>query len=186
MASSSLNLNISLSVLLYTIFFLTSPLLSDDKEDSVLQGINSYRTSLRLPSLTKNKKASCLADEIADQLEDQPCSSSSSVQLSRYPDLFDKCGIDVNHTTDGAVLPVCVPKLVPTLVLTNLTHNPQYAKFVNDSKFTGAGIGSEDDWMVVVLSTNSPAGTFAAGNRLVSGVGVGSLFVVGVFVFLMC
>ncbi|WCJ43168.1 Glycoprotein membrane precursor GPI-anchored [Euphorbia peplus] len=184
--SSSVNLNICLFVLLYAIFFLSSPMLSDDKEDSVLQGINSYRTSLQLPSLVKNKKASCLADEIADKLEDQPCTHSSTVQLSGYPDLLDKCGIDVNHTTDGAVLPVCVPKLVPTLVLTNFTHNPQYAKFLNDSKYTGAGMGSEDDWMVMVLSTNSPTGTFAAGNRLVSsGVGFGSLAVAGMIVFLL-
>lgn len=153
----------------------------------MLQGINSYRSSLQLPTLNKNKKASCLADEIADKLEDQPCSVSNSVQLSGYPELLNKCGIDINHTTDGAVLPVCVPKLVPTLVLTNYTHSPQYAKFMNDSKFTGAGIGSEDDWMVVVLSTDSPAGTFAAANRLlVSGVGFGSLLLTGMLVFVLC
>lgn len=158
--------------LFLAIFLLSSPVLSDDKEDSVLQGINSYRTSLRLPALAKNDKAGCLADELADKLEDQPCTASavSSVQLSNYPEALSKCGIDINHTRDGAVLPVCVPNLVPTLVLTNYTHS-QYSKFLNDSKFTGAGMGSEDDWMVLVLTTNTQGGTFAGADRLISKIG---------------
>ncbi|EEF49820.1 uncharacterized GPI-anchored protein At5g19250 [Ricinus communis] len=172
---ASCKFNLSLSVLVHAIFLFSSPLvLADDKENSVLQGINSYRTSLQLPALTKNDKAGCLADEVADKLQDQPCSSAgaSSVQLSNYPELLSKCGIDINHTRDGAVLPVCVPKLVPTLVLTNYTHT-QHAKYINDSRYTGVGIGSEDDWMVVVLSTNTPSGSFAGANSLMSKIGCG-------------
>ncbi|XP_050224972.1 uncharacterized GPI-anchored protein At3g06035-like [Mercurialis annua] len=171
---ASLKFNLVVFLLFHAVFLLPSPVLSDDKEDSVLQGINSYRTSLKLPTLTKNDKAECLADEIADKLEDQPCTTAgaNSVQLSNYPELLSKCGIDVNNTRDGAVLPVCVPKLVPTLVLTNYTHSP-YGKYVNDSRFTGAGLGSEDDWMVLVLSTNNPSGSFAGANSLVSKIGLG-------------
>ncbi|XP_057998780.1 uncharacterized GPI-anchored protein At3g06035-like [Hevea brasiliensis] len=152
-----------LFVLLHAIFLLSSPVLSDDKdEDNVLQGLNSYRTSLRLPALTKNENAGCLADELANKLEKQPCYGTTSIQIDNYCELLSKCDIDINNTRNGAVLPVCVPKLVPTLALTNYTRT-QYAKDLNDSRFTGAGLGSEDDWMVVVLSTDTAGGNFAAG-----------------------
>ncbi|KAJ4822793.1 hypothetical protein Tsubulata_039469 [Turnera subulata] len=146
-----------------------------DEEDQVLQGINSYRQAKNLPALAKNKKASCLADEIADKLEDKPCSSPQAgnpVLLSDFSDQLSKCGVDINRTRDGVVLPSCVPKLVPTLLLTNYTHTG-YAKYMNDSRFTGAGLGSEDDWMVVVLTTSTPVGDFAGAERLVSVLGLG-------------
>lgn len=136
-----------------------------DDEDDLLQGINSYRTSRNLPVLAKNKKAACLADEIAEELVDQPCTKvnvgSASPQLANYNKLLKKCDIDINTTRDGIVLPVCVRKLVPTLVLTNYTHS-SYAQYLNNSKYTGAGVGSEDDWMVVILTTNNPAGSFVS------------------------
>lgn len=150
-----------------------------DKEDDLLQGINSYRKSLSLPALSKNKKADCVADEIADQLEDQPCTATTSgayitsgtqTQLTNYPKPLKKCKVDPSTTSDGVVLPVCVPHLVPTLVLTNYTRS-RYAKYVNDSKFTGAGIGSEDDWMVLVLSSNKPTGSFSSAVSLISQFG---------------
>ncbi|KAL9450513.1 hypothetical protein AB3S75_012280 [Citrus x aurantiifolia] len=137
-----------------------------DDEDNLLQGINSFRTSLGIPVLTKHKKAACLADEVAEDLEDQPCTSINigvkSPPLSNYNRLVKKCDIDINTTRDGVVLPVCVHDLVPTLVLTNYTHS-SYAQYLNNSKFAGAGVGSEDDWMVVVLTTNTAAGSFASG-----------------------
>lgn len=141
-----------------------------DDEDSLLQGLNSFRQSQNLPALTKNRNAECLADEIADQLEDQPCTTITSTsnivpttpsQISNYPKLLNKCIIDANTTTDGAILPVCVHKLVPTLVLTNYTRS-QYAKQLNNSKYTGVGVGSEDDWTVVILTTSAQAGSFAS------------------------
>lgn len=70
-------------------------------------------------------------------------------------------------------MPACVPNLVPSLVLANFTES-QYSDFLNDTKFTGAGIGSEDNW-VVVLCTNTPGGSFAAADNsvgLVSKVGL--------------
>lgn len=141
-----------------------------DNEDNLIQGLNSYRQSLSLSALARNERADCLADEIADQLEDEHCTpitSSSNIvpttpsQLSDYPKLLKKCKIDMNSTADGVIMPVCVPKLIPTLVLTNYTRS-QYAKHLNSSKFTGAGIGSEDDWMVLILTTNTPSGDFAS------------------------
>lgn len=66
------------------------------------------------------------------------------------------------YTKDGAILPVCVKDRVPTLVLTNYTQS-SYAVYFNNSKYTGAGVGKEEDWTVVVLSTNTPAGTLASG-----------------------
>lgn len=157
-----------------------------DDEDNLIQGLNSYRQSLSLSALARNERADCLADEVADQLEDEHCTpvtSSSNIvpttpsQLTDYPKLLKKCKIDMNSTTDGVIMPVCVPKLVPTLVLTNYTRS-QYAKHLNNSKFTGAGVGSEDDWMVVILTTNTPSGNFASSAiSWVSQLALGHLFV---------
>lgn len=152
-----------------------------EDEDNLLQGINSYRNSLNRPALIKNEKADCLADEIANELEDEPCTSptngatikpSSTTQLPDIPKHFKKCKIDVNTTVDGIILPVCVPKLVPTLVLTNYTRTAN-AKYINSSKYTVAGFGAEDDWMVTVLGTNTTGGSFSSAISLVSEVGLG-------------
>ncbi|KAM5561294.1 putative GPI-anchored protein [Rosa sericea] len=163
---------------------LLSPLVhSDDEadEDDILQGINSYRRSLSLPNLIKHDKADCLAEEIADDIQDQPCSSrtnganispTSVTELPSLPSNLIKCKIDVNSTVDGVIMPVCVPKAVSTLVLTNYTSSPRYAKFLNDSRFTGVGVGTKDDWTVVVLATSTRTGSFAnAAGSLVSTVG---------------
>ncbi|CAB4315592.1 unnamed protein product [Prunus armeniaca] len=165
---------------LFHAFLLLSPFVhgSDEDEDNLLQGINSYRRSLNLPVLVKNDNAGCLADRIADDIEDLPCSSptnganilpSSQSPLANLPKHLRKCKIDANSTQDGVILPVCVPKLVPTLVLTNYTHSPKYAKYLNDSRFSGVGVGSEDNWAVVVLASSNPSGNFAnAAGSLVS------------------
>nr|POF14909.1 putative gpi-anchored protein [Quercus suber] len=147
-----------------------------EDEDNLLQGINSYRNSLNRPALIKNEKADCLADEIANELEDEPCTSptngatikpSSTTQLPDLPKHFKKCRIDVNTTVNGIILPVCVPKLVPTIVLTNYTRTAN-AKYINSSKYTLAGFGAEDDWMVTVLGTNTTGGSFSSAISLVS------------------
>ncbi|KAL5783650.1 hypothetical protein ACOSP7_008679 [Xanthoceras sorbifolium] len=176
MADLKLGLSTSLIifVLVPAVFLLPHFANCADDEDNLLQGLNSYRTSLSLPTLTKNKNAECLADKIAEELEDQPCTAASTVnapQLANYNHLIEKCNIDINSTTDSAIMPVCVHKLVPTLVLTNYTHSPRYAKQLNNSKFTGAGVGSEDDWMVVILTVNTPAGSFVNGAGCLGGGG---------------
>ncbi|KAE9606442.1 hypothetical protein Lalb_Chr09g0319691 [Lupinus albus] len=97
------------------IFLLSSILLFNqplsvhcDEEDVLLEGINKYRSSLNLTSLTENENAHCLADEIADKLKGEPCTNSTGANT------------------------------VP-----------------------GIGIGSEDNWIVVVLTTNTSQGSFS-------------------------
>lgn len=167
-----------------------------DEEDNLLQGLNSFRQAVNLSPLSKNDKANCLADEVADELEDEPCTSSTNganivpsttTQLPDLPKQLKTCKINVNTTVEGVILPVCVPDLVPTLVLTNYTHT-SYAKYINSSKYTGVGVGSEDDWMVVVLTTNTPGGAFSGAISVVSEVGFGHIVVsslVGLFLVLV-
>ncbi|KAJ1384332.1 putative GPI-anchored protein [Sesbania bispinosa] len=166
------------------------------EEDDLYQGINEYRASLNLTSLTKNDNANCLAEELADQFKDQPCTNTTGAntipgtepQFPNYPDLLTKCHLNISNTRDGSVMPVCVPGLVPSLVLTNFTQS-LYSQNLNDSKYTGIGIGSEDNWIVVVLTTNTPDGSFVPetynGANLISNIGwvycsmfflVGSIF----------
>ncbi|KAK4339611.1 hypothetical protein RND71_041073 [Anisodus tanguticus] len=155
------------------LLFLLAPLLilapvnCDDEEGHVLSGINSYRQSHNLPALTKHDKADCLADEIADEMENQPCprggiTPGPASQFTQYPKLLGKCDIDINTTTEGVILPVCVHDRVATLVLTNYTLS-QHARYLNNSKYTGAGVGTEKDWTVLVLTTNTVGGSFASG-----------------------
>nr|XP_012567901.1 uncharacterized GPI-anchored protein At5g19250-like [Cicer arietinum] len=115
--------------------------------------------------------ANCFLHE-DNGIEDTPCEKVSQYypvsgpggnqRISNMQKHIDKCGININTTTDGVILPVCVSKLEPTIVLSNYTHSDIYAKFLNNSKYTGVGLGSEDDWMVLVLTTNTTAGTFSA------------------------
>ncbi|XP_061354560.1 uncharacterized GPI-anchored protein At3g06035-like isoform X2 [Gastrolobium bilobum] len=153
------------------------------EEDDLYQGINKYRASLNLTSLTKNENANCFAGEIADQFKGQPCTNTTGAntvpgtepQFSNYPDLLTKCHLNISNTRDGSVMPACVPGLVPSLVLTNFTQS-HYSDNLNDSKYTGIGIGSEDNWIVVVLTTNTSEGSFVPetynGANLISKIGL--------------
>ncbi|KAL2324364.1 hypothetical protein Fmac_023422 [Flemingia macrophylla] len=140
----------------------------DDEKDNLYEGINKYRALLNLKALTRNENADCLADKIADQFKKQPCTNTTGAntvpgtepQFSNYPDLLSKCHLAITNTRDGNVMPACVPGLVPSLVLTNFTKS-LYSDSLNDTQYTGIGIGSEDNWIVVVLTTNTPAGSFA-------------------------
>lgn len=157
------------------------PPFSVDEEDTLLQGLNSYRQSLNLTALTKNENAECLADEIADQFKNQPCTNSTGAntvpgtetQLPNYEHLLAKCHLNVSNTRDGSVMPACVPHLEPSLVLSNFTKS-QYSDSLNDTKYTGAGIGSEGDWIVVILSTNTPEGSYVTYNEasMISKIGL--------------
>lgn len=87
-------------------------------------------------------------------------------------------------------MPACVPNRVPDLVLANFTKS-QYSGTLNDTKYTGIGIGTEDNWVVVILTTSTPEGSFvpAAKNTatLVSKIGLLSqlLFLMLSFVSLL-
>ncbi|CAI8587258.1 unnamed protein product [Vicia faba] len=140
----------------------------NDEEDVLFQGVNKYRASLNLTSLTKNDNANCFAEEFADQFKSQPCTNTTGANtvpgtepnFSNYPDLLTKCHLNISDTRDGSIMPACVPGLVPSIVLSNFTQS-LYSQSLNDSKYTGIGIGSEDNWIVIVLTTNTPGGTFA-------------------------
>ena len=157
---------IQLKYLIMTLFF-------SDEEDSLLRGINSYRATLNLPSLTDNDKAECLAEEIAEQFKNQPCTNTTGAntvpgtepQFSDFPNLLNKCKLNVTTTRDGAILPACVPNLAQDIVLSNYTHS-QYSGSLNDTKYTGIGIGSDDNWIVVILTTDTPTGNFATGSSV--------------------
>lgn len=152
------------------LFMLLSIWYAGDEEDNLLQGINSYRTSLNLTTLTKNSNAECLADELAEQFKNQPCTNTTGSntipgtepQLANYPTLLEKCHLNVSVTRDGTVLPACVPNLVPSIVLSNFTES-QYSASLNDTKYTGIGIGSENNWVVVILTTATPEGGYSPG-----------------------
>ncbi|XP_021282903.1 uncharacterized GPI-anchored protein At5g19250 [Herrania umbratica] len=175
-------------VVVLAIFLLSPPVLSDVEEDHLLQGLNSFRTSVNLPLFSKNKNAHCAAEQIADDLEDQPCSNSNNeTRLSDHPNATSKCDIDPNTTSDAIVLPVCVPDLVPTLVLTNFTRT-HFSKYMNDSSFTGIGVSSQDDWMVVVLAPNTPSGSLANGawSWVHAKVGLGHYLVLSLLGLVLC
>ncbi|KAM7485580.1 hypothetical protein LguiA_001589 [Lonicera macranthoides] len=180
---ASLQSNIILSLLLlHSIILLNHTAKSDDEEDSLLQGINSYRTGFNLTALSKNDKAECLADELADQFKNQPCTNTTGIntvpgtepQFPNFPNMLAKCQLNVTTTRDGVILPACVPNLVPSIVLTNFTQT-EYSNYLNDTKFTGAGIGSDNNWIVLILTTDTPEGNYMTGTT--SG---NSVFKVGV------
>ncbi|GMN43825.1 hypothetical protein TIFTF001_013013 [Ficus carica] len=144
---------------------------------------------MNLSELEKSETASCLANEIADDIEDEPCSTADEFagdptravpRMVNFPKLLRKCDIDENTTVDGAILPVCVPNLITNLVLGNYTHSP-YTKFVNDSKYSGAGVGSEEDWIILVLTTNKPSGSFSSAATSLASFGVVQVLVVSFF-----
>ncbi|KAJ8766241.1 hypothetical protein K2173_022300 [Erythroxylum novogranatense] len=144
----------------------------DDEADVLLQGINDYRKSLNLTTLTKNDNAECLAEKIAEQFKNQPCTNTTGSntvpgtepQFSDFPTLLDKCHLNVSDTRDGSIMPACVPNLDPSLVLNNFTET-QYSGSLNDTKYTGAGIGSDGNWIVAVLTTSTPQGSFGSQNN---------------------
>ncbi|CAJ1960882.1 unnamed protein product [Sphenostylis stenocarpa] len=166
-------LSLFLLPLLFAFITFSNPVLCNDKEDSVFKGINSYRQTQNLPPLNQVSKANCLSDEVAEEIEKTPCENvnrfypstvsggGNNLNIPNLQKHIDKCGININTTSDGVILPVCVSKLEPTIVLSNYTHSDRYAQFLNNSKYTGAGLGSEDDWMVLVLTTNTAAGSFS-------------------------
>ncbi|XP_038879946.1 uncharacterized GPI-anchored protein At3g06035-like [Benincasa hispida] len=174
---------------LFTLFFfvvisnfllLPNVVLCDVKDDNILEAINQYRLSKNLSSLSSNRNAACLASRLAYKLRDEPCSSaenfnkeiSSEAKLADFPKLLKKCHIAYNSSVDGIILPACVPKLEPAFVISNYS-NSHDVEYINDGNYTGAGVGTFDNnWVVVVLSTNTSTGDYASG-------GSTSLVVVG-------
>ncbi|XP_050224198.1 uncharacterized GPI-anchored protein At3g06035-like [Mercurialis annua] len=180
-------------LLFLAIFLLSNSLVHcDDEEDNLFLCLNSHRAYLNLPTFTHNEAAECLAEEVAEILEDRPCNNGGA--YTKYPyqkdhnitDLILKCHINITHTKYAVVLPVCVPKLEPTVVFTNYTRT-YFEKFINDSKFTQIGMDSENDWMVIVLGTNSSDGDLAVSGAVTNGLGFGRTvlgFLLGLVLYL--
>eukprot|EP00262_Sarcandra_glabra_P019112 TRINITY_DN7097_c0_g2_i1.p2 TRINITY_DN7097_c0_g2~~TRINITY_DN7097_c0_g2_i1.p2 ORF type:complete len:194 (+),score=21.61 TRINITY_DN7097_c0_g2_i1:242-823(+) len=160
-------LHLPVFLLLLTILLAPHIAKSDDTGEILVQEINSYRVSLNLSVLRENKNADCLAEQLAEQLKNQDCTNTTGAntvpgtenQLANYPDFLARCHLNISNTRDGVVMPACVPGLTPSIVLTNFTHT-QYSGNLNDSQYSGVGIASERDWVVVVLTTNTTDGSF--------------------------
>ncbi|TVU37516.1 hypothetical protein EJB05_10832 [Eragrostis curvula] len=142
---------------------------SDGNDAQLLKGINSYRSSQKVPALSENNNAACLAEQLAKQFKGQQCTNSTGAntvigteqQFPDYPKYLDRCHLNASVTEDGQVMPACVPGLSPfDVVLTNYTKS-QYNRFLNDSKYSGVGIANEGDWVVVVLSTSTDSGDYS-------------------------
>uniref|UniRef100_A0A7N2L3E2 Uncharacterized GPI-anchored protein At5g19230-like domain-containing protein n=2 Tax=Quercus lobata TaxID=97700 RepID=A0A7N2L3E2_QUELO len=150
-------------------------------ESYLLEDLNGYRMSLHLNNFTENSNAACLANEIADQLQNETCKNAfhfsstpgTKPKVPKFDKFLDNCDINDNNTVDGVILPVCVPRLDPFLVFSNYTKS-QYAKYLKDSNYTGVGIGSEDIWMVVILSTNTSTGSFSGAASLIANISMGN------------
>ncbi|RQO98887.1 hypothetical protein POPTR_013G023701v4 [Populus trichocarpa] len=105
---------------------------------------------------------------------------SEVVQLDDYPTQLKHCYGSSSHTTDVAILPICIPGN-DEQTLTNFQNysRSQYEKYVNESGYRGAGVGGNENWMVVVFVENTTSWTSAGGAKhsLVSEVGCGHCLV---------
>ncbi|RWV84050.1 hypothetical protein BHE74_00019787 [Ensete ventricosum] len=134
----------------------------------LLKGINDYRVSLNLSQLTANENADCLAEQLASAYKGLDCTNTTGSdtvpgteqQFSNFPDFLSHCHLNATVTRDGSIMPACVPGLDPQLVLANFTES-QYNQNLNDSSYVGIGTADEGNWVVVVLTTNTPAGNYA-------------------------
>ncbi|KAG9143039.1 hypothetical protein Leryth_006295 [Lithospermum erythrorhizon] len=150
-----------------------------DDDDNLFQGINSYRATLKLTRLMENEKAECLADKIADRFDNQLCPPSAigvvgaytpaSPEFSSYRGFLRECGLDITTTRAGLILPACVPNLEKNIVVSNYTMS-QYSEYLKDNKYTGIGIGTEDNWVVIVLTTNTTEGSFMVASSIGTGI----------------
>lgn len=102
------------------------------------------------------------------------------VQLDDYPTQLKHCYGSSSHTTDVAILPICIPgNDEQTLINFQNYSRSQYEKYVNESGYSGAGVGGNENWMVVVFVENTTSWTSAGGAKhsLVSEVGCGHCLV---------
>ena len=94
---------------------------------------------------------------------------SYTSKIPKFQKSINKCKININTTKDGVIMPLCVPKLDPDALFSNYTKSNRFSKYLNNSKYKIAGIGSEDDWMVLIISTNTSSGDFSSATSLLSG-----------------
>ncbi|XP_074294658.1 putative GPI-anchored protein At3g06035 [Silene latifolia] len=179
-----------LFLLLQATFLINHQVKSDDEEDNLLQGINKYRASLNLTAFAKNENAACYARQTADQFKGQPCTNTTDTILGIEPQFLVNCHLNTSGYQVAEVMPACVPKLDPSLVLTKFTQS-KYLGSLNDTAntvkfgngfnltYTIIGIGSEGDWIVVVLGTNTSGSIFE------DATGAGSIFSPNLLIYLV-
>nr|XP_023909077.1 uncharacterized GPI-anchored protein At5g19250-like [Quercus suber] len=172
-------LKLSLVLLVLHVVQLQGNAMSDcDAKKNLFDEINGNRMPLHLANFTENSNAACLANKIADQLKNVTCKNAfhysstpgTKPNITDFDKLLDDCDIKENHSVQGVILPVCEPEINLSLMTDNytITTTSQYAKYLKDSNYTGIGIGSKDNWMVVVLSTNTSAGNFSHAASLIA------------------
>lgn len=180
MSSFKHGLGLYLLLLVFYHNLLTSPVTCacGEKEKDLLHDINTYRKVLNLPVLEKTDKSSCLANKIANDLEHKHCAEfhnyypnipGKNPTIPNFEKSVGKCKININTTKDGVIMPMCVPKLDQDDLFSNYTKNSHFTKYLNNSKYIIAGVGSEDDWMVLIISTNTTSGNFSSANSLLVG-----------------
>ncbi|ESW16733.1 hypothetical protein PHAVU_007G180700 [Phaseolus vulgaris] len=149
---------------------LPSPVACDDEGKNLLHDVNIYRKVMNLPVLDESAKASCLAEEIAEDLADMHCETfrdyyptpGNNSKIPNFQKNLAKCSIEINTTTDGVIMPLCVPKLNHDVLFSNYTKSNRFTKYLNNSKYNIAGVGTEDDWMVFIVGTNSSSANFSS------------------------
>ncbi|KAL8159540.1 hypothetical protein V2J09_001077 [Rumex salicifolius] len=181
-----------------SLLMLPSPVLSRD--DDLLNGLNNYRGTHNLPDLSETPGASCLAQGIATQFQDsQACfslptmgsysiSAGSDNPIRGYYRLLGDCNLDIENTKDGVIMPACIGDVNAdiTYVVSNFTETG-YTQYLRNADYTGVGIGSEGNWVVVILGTDEDGGSFSSGDRrMVFGVGGWVVVLFGVAQFLIC
>ena len=157
-------------------------------EDGLFKSLNKYREeTLKLPKFTLNDHAACLANHIACQLKEEDCGKATDYSstpnhkhnFTDFNKILKKCDINNKTIDDGVYLPVCVNNLDKGQVESNYT-NSKYATYLKNSNYTGVGIGAQDDWMVVILSTNKtdhPTGSFSGAASLIANISMSNYLV---------
>jgi hypothetical protein len=143
----------------------------------MLHGINTYRKTLNLPILEESYKASCLAMKIAYDLEDKHCEDfhdfyplpGINSKIPNFQRSVKKCDININTTRDGIIMPVCVSKMREADLISSYTKNSRFTPYLNNSKYTIAGVGHDLDKMVLIIGTNTASGDFSSASYLLDG-----------------
>eukprot|EP00249_Psilotum_nudum_P034397 c53401_g1_i1 orf=273-875(+) len=156
--------------LLHGHFFPSSA--DDGANSQLLNDINQYRTQVvGISALSSNTGASCMAEKVLTKFKGTACTNSTGVdtvlgqeqQFPEYPDWVSTCKLAVESTHDGQILPECVPgndlSQSAKVASYNYTHS-QDSEYINDTKYTSAGVASVDNWFVLILATNASTGDY--------------------------
>lgn len=84
-------------------------------------------------------------------------------KLPDYQKLLHKCNINIKTTEDAIMLPTCVPKMNESLLVEDYTRT-NYSLYLISPNFTSIGVGSKDQWMIVVVTTGNKSGSFSSGS----------------------